>query len=815
MNSGTSICSGTLLPTGRHILTASHCFTDGNGTPNVSNATAVFTLAGVNAGVPVTSVSIHPSWQGGDFIHRGGDITVLTLSSNAPTDATPYDIYRDTDELARTFDKVGFGWEGTGQSGLVPGTAGTKRAGLNRFDAAAEILNGRTINGSVLPSNYIAANTQLLFDFDSGLSGNDAVGQAAGISNLGEGINEVSSAPGDSGGPAFLDGKIAGVTSWGLVNNATDSSPGINSSFGEFAFDARVSTYASWIDAIIDEVGVPAITDITLSGSTWASGVEYAYSTIAAAGNQLRPLYTQDVNTIEIEFSEHALLGQGGDELTLVGNYGQTYGPSDYSFSYNVGTHVGTWTFNNPLPDGKYRIELSSGSITDAGGNALDSEWSQPFGAANSLDNFANDNAAQFPSGNGASNSTGAFEFYFSLLAGDANQDGVVNSSDNFAVDVNGDGFANSTDTSLIASYQGHALPLRPQSGDYRDDDYVDTNDYQLWRMTYGSTTDLRADGNGNGTVDIADYTIWRDALGAFSVWTTASVGPAPAPIVTPGVAPKVTNVVISGSTSTHDPYDFAAEMSEPGWIAGDQLRTVPVGGADTVSIAFSEDVNVQADHLTLYGLTTANRPAIADFAYDIATMTATWRFNELSLGDNYLVSLSDMVTDVEGTRLDGEWINPQYLSTTNSAVSNFPSGDHTTGGDFNFVVRLLPGDANLDGVITYDDLDVLAQNYGITGALFVDADFNGDGVVDDADEVLFSNHWYTNLQGSLTILTILADLDGDQDVDQADINAIFANRNMSSPTQADGDLDGDGDIDVDDLDLAYAQLGLELNWVA
>ena len=34
-------------------------------------------------------------------------------------------------------------------------------------------------------------------------------------------------------------------------------------------------------------------------------------------------------------------------------------------------------------------------------------------------------------------------------------------------------------------------------------------------KTTFGSTTDLRADGNQNSIVDAADYTIWRDNLGA------------------------------------------------------------------------------------------------------------------------------------------------------------------------------------------------------------------------------------------------------------------------------------------------------------
>jgi hypothetical protein len=51
--------------------------------------------------------------------------------------------------------------------------------------------------------------------------------------------------------------------------------------------------------------------------------------------------------------------------------------------------------------------------------------------------------------------------------------------------------------------------------GDYDRDGGVDGDDYNLWRGTFGSTTDLRADGNGDAVVDAADYSVWRDHIGA------------------------------------------------------------------------------------------------------------------------------------------------------------------------------------------------------------------------------------------------------------------------------------------------------------
>lgn len=66
----------------------------------------------------------------------------------------------------------------------------------------------------------------------------------------------------------------------------------------------------------------------------------------------------------------------------------------------------------------------------------------------------------------------------------------------------------------------GDTLLLRAiesAAADYNGDGTVDAADYTLWRDTLGSTTMLAADGDGNGTVDAADYQIWRSNFGSTS----------------------------------------------------------------------------------------------------------------------------------------------------------------------------------------------------------------------------------------------------------------------------------------------------------
>ena len=52
-------------------------------------------------------------------------------------------------------------------------------------------------------------------------------------------------------------------------------------------------------------------------------------------------------------------------------------------------------------------------------------------------------------------------------------------------------------------------------TGDYNSDGTVDAADYIVWRKSLGQTgPDLAADGDNSGTVDQADYDHWRAAFG-------------------------------------------------------------------------------------------------------------------------------------------------------------------------------------------------------------------------------------------------------------------------------------------------------------
>jgi hypothetical protein len=69
--------------------------------------------------------------------------------------------------------------------------------------------------------------------------------------------------------------------------------------------------------------------------------------------------------------------------------------------------------------------------------------------------------------------------------------------------------------TSLTASLYERWFAAPPAGpGDYNGNGTVDAADYVVWRKTLGSTTDLAADGNNNQEIDDGDYTVWAQNFG-------------------------------------------------------------------------------------------------------------------------------------------------------------------------------------------------------------------------------------------------------------------------------------------------------------
>lgn len=60
----------------------------------------------------------------------------------------------------------------------------------------------------------------------------------------------------------------------------------------------------------------------------------------------------------------------------------------------------------------------------------------------------------------------------------------------------------------------GVAIAAGQVAGDFNGDGVVDAADYTVWRDTEGSTTDLRADADADGVIGAGDYASWAEDYG-------------------------------------------------------------------------------------------------------------------------------------------------------------------------------------------------------------------------------------------------------------------------------------------------------------
>jgi hypothetical protein len=80
----------------------------------------------------------------------------------------------------------------------------------------------------------------------------------------------------------------------------------------------------------------------------------------------------------------------------------------------------------------------------------------------------------------------------------------------------------------LVSAAVAYVSP-GPLAGDYNGNGTVDAADYVVWRDTLGSTTMLGADGDDDGDVDQHDYTVWRRTFGNAAAPAQSTTVPEPA----------------------------------------------------------------------------------------------------------------------------------------------------------------------------------------------------------------------------------------------------------------------------------------------
>lgn len=188
--------SGTLIAP-QFVLTAGHC------AEGVSDTGGRFFVNGQE--YRTSKVYLHPNYNV-DLLGEdaANDIAIFKLDRPV-TGVMPSPIYRATPTVGQLLTLVGYGYGGTGTTGS-DGIYGTKRVGTTPIDSVSAKL--------------------ITWDFTNN--------------------SESNTAPGDSGGPAFVSvggvNYVAGVTSGGNQDNA---------GIGDNSFDTRVDAFAAWIDSIV------------------------------------------------------------------------------------------------------------------------------------------------------------------------------------------------------------------------------------------------------------------------------------------------------------------------------------------------------------------------------------------------------------------------------------------------------------------------------------------------------------------------------------------------------------------------------------
>jgi secreted trypsin-like serine protease len=234
--------TGTLLYGGRAVLTSAHVLEDANAV-----SVRMDTPDG-RINLQASKYVLHPLFE---RANSNNDLALVWLNNPAPISAERSALFRDSNELGSAVTLVGYGLSGDGANGHVEsgGAEPAKRLAENRFDTTGEALKADFGRGIIFDP---LAGSQLIIDFDNGSSANDALGVLMGINNTGRGAAEGLIAPGDSGGPAFIADKVAGVATYLASLSRNGQSPDVNdtldSSFGEIAGFQRVSFYQQWID---------------------------------------------------------------------------------------------------------------------------------------------------------------------------------------------------------------------------------------------------------------------------------------------------------------------------------------------------------------------------------------------------------------------------------------------------------------------------------------------------------------------------------------------------------------------------------------
>jgi hypothetical protein len=249
-------------------------------------------------------------------------------------------------------------------------------------------------------------------------------------------------------------------------------------------------------------------------------------------------------------------------------------------------------------------------------------------------------------------------------------------------------------------------------------------------------------------------------------------------------------------NNSVWDGNDPAAGSSDDGAIATDKMVLLPAGAASSSNYSsYSRGINgimVDFDYLGV-------APTADDFGI---------RVNELGYSDTWSPGPTPTVTVRPGDGVSGSdrvtliWADGAITNTWLEVTVKSGGGINLEADDV-FYFGNAVGEADGDSVVGTGDYDVLIAQFGQRGSP-LDADFNGDAMVDLADFAIVRSN-YGKILPEAPVLS--GDADGNGVVDGVDYEILvgqFGRRGASLV----GDFNGDQRVDLTDFAILRGNLG-------